>query len=336
MKTLLSIITLSLAGFCAAAQPAPRPVPVAAPPPDAPPPPAVEDVILERSGGAEPAGFFEAHIEPHLTTAARWIEGLPRAGGGTGRSLLVPAALPDAEQLREAEEDLNVMARVLEKAMGARRGEGESRRAMGIDLFTLGGGNSGPRQMYLEGYGAVFLLRVKFPLVAPETKEVEPPPQKPEKSRGAWDEARADLYGDRRGPGPKRSPRGAEPYDEGRVTELKESLIDALENATHMRHLKPGEFITVLVSGGGGGREGGERRIVSVKRNAASAGAPGVGDGARPGEANTFRWVDPDRPAHGAGETTMILRVKKSDVDAFAANKLTKDEFAKAVSVLTY
>ncbi|HXG46178.1 MAG TPA: hypothetical protein VNO52_01015 [Methylomirabilota bacterium] len=333
MKTLLSIITLSLAGFCAAAQPADRPAPVAPPPPHAPPPPAVEDVILERVSGGEPPGFFEEYVEPHLTRAVRMIDGLPRPGGG-GRALVVPAAMPDAEQLREAEEDLNVMARVLEKAMGTRGGEGQSRRAMGIDLFTLGGGNSGPRQMYLEGYGAVFLLRVTFPLVAPETKEVEPPPQKTEKSRGAWDEARADLYGDRQGSGAKRSTRGAEPYDESRVTELKETLIGALENATHMRHLKPEEFVTVLVSGGGGGREAVERRVTGLRRS--SAGATGAGEGARPPEAITSRRVDLVRSTSAPGETTMILRVKKSDVDAFAANKLTKDEFAKAVSVLTY
>jgi hypothetical protein len=49
-----------------------------------------------------------------------------------------------------------------------------------------------------------------------------------------------------------------------------------------------------------------------------------------------FKYVEPGRPGSAAGGSTLLLRVIKSDVDAFANDKLTSEEFRKKVTTLAY
>ena len=90
---------------------------------------------------------------------------LPRSTK-TGRTLVVQTSNPDATAIANAEEDLSVMALILRKATGDVRGD-DKRIAMGIEVdSTVFGSSSGARNMYVEGYGALFLLGVRFPLAA--------------------------------------------------------------------------------------------------------------------------------------------------------------------------
>ena len=112
-------------------------------------------------------------------------------------------------------------------------------------------------------------------------------------------------------------------YDEKKVEDLKEGLLEALKNATNIRNLKSEETITVCVFGG------------------ASAGAR---------KARTVRALpkpEPDAPEEelfvsirddgvSARGTIMTIRVKKSDADAFAKGELNADEFRKRASITTY
>src|ERR1051325_11675602 len=86
------------------------------------------------------------------------VLGAPARTGG--QPLIVRSSDAAAKNLPNLQEDLAIMSRILSKAAGREGHEA----AMGIVLSALPGSRH-PQSIYLEGYGALFLLNVKFPLV---------------------------------------------------------------------------------------------------------------------------------------------------------------------------
>ena len=110
-------------------------------------------------------------------------------------------------------------------------------------------------------------------------------------------------------------------YDKDKVEDLKESLLDALKNATNIRNVKTDESITVCVFGGVSAAPGKARLL--AKR------APGSPHA----DAIIVSETDDGPAARG---TIMTIRVKKSDADAFAKGKLNLEDFRKKASITTY
>lgn len=270
-------------------------------------------------------------------------------GSARPRTLVVRSTETDPKTLSALEEDLNVMSRILSKATKEKGADDDTVTAMGMKLRTVTlAGNSPAQNLYLDGYGALFLMHARFPLLPPPEPAKEEP--RKESTSSTWDDARRELYGPKE-PAPglrnfftKESPR--ESYDADKVARLKESLLEALKNASNIRNLKPGEFITVVVIGA----DNSPRARAVFKRTDANADAKdfgyavreetrgfgGVGGGfattaARPGAATIIRSM-----TGAGGETVMTLRAKKSDVDAFAKGDLKLEDFQKKVSVVTY
>jgi intracellular sulfur oxidation DsrE/DsrF family protein len=303
--TLLS--TTIIAGvLCASAQVGPAPAPGPLPPPPRTLPqrelkvPARPDLLLE-------------------TALKREVERLRDPGSGAfapdrSRSLIIPRDAVEPEDLAQIEEDLNVMARILEKAAS---GDEERRKlAMGINIQNSIMGGSSPRNMYLEGYGTVFILNVPFPLL-PTSPKAEDLEDKQDTS-SEWDAARQELYSGmppgfamdlsnltflgRLG--------GAQRYDEDQVEALKDRMVSALRNAAHIRALKPAEEVTIVVNGGGTTQarvaSSGTRHNVSVLSQSLSQGAV----------------------------SRMVLRAKRSDIEAFRQGKLNADQFREKVSIM--
>jgi len=117
---------------------------------------------------------------------------------------------------------------------------------------------------------------------------------------------------------PARGP--AEEFDAGRVEKLKESLLEALRNATHIRALKPDDFITLVVQGADIAR-------AEVKRFRA--------DGNNKADSNRAGYTVV-RKGGGGGQSVMTIRLKKADADACAQGKLTPDDFRKKAAIQTY
>jgi len=301
------------------------------------PPPAPADAPLGQAPENDPIirEFIDRDVvEPRFENRLARVMGMAdqsKRSGMAGRTLVIPGTEVDKDQLREHEEDLNVMARVLEKAISSKSSDDEFRKeAMGIELLSFGGVSSGVRNLYLEGHGALFLLRVNFPLLAPpKAEDAEDAPVK-DPPNTAWEEARSDLYGGRRGGAPFRIPRG-EAYDEQKIERLKDSLFEALKNAAHIRHLKPAETITVMVAGESG-------RVERSKRVTVGGGGfgGGRGGGGEPFNADVVKWVETGRPSPARGDSTLLLRVKKSDADALTAGQLNPEEFRKKATLLVY
>jgi len=241
------------------------------------------------------------------------VASVVRRKEGSAQPLIIRTSETDPQVQAHLEEDLAVMSRILDKAVMQSAEESGPRHAMGINIL-FGPGPNSMRNMYLEGYGALFMLNVGFPLVPPpaksKVKKEEPP------GDSTWEEAKREVYGqhvERRIALPP-----APEYSEEQVNSLKDGLFEALKNATNIRELKPDDSITVCAFGGG---PAAVRFKALVKR----------GTKGQPDEDVT---VDRSEPASARG-TMMTIRVKKSDVDSFAQGKLSIEDFRKKASLTT-
>jgi hypothetical protein len=253
-----------------------------------------------------------------LNDGAGTLEHIFGASARTGgQPLIVRNGQPASKTISDLQEDLAIMSRILAKAVGR---EGRD-AAMGIVLSALPGSRH-PQSLYLDGYGALFLLNVKFPLVPPSVKEDE----KTEKPHDTtWDETKRELYGQRPGTIRLWNAQGADAgveYNAEQVEDLKKELLQGLKNATHLRDVRPDESVTIAVTGSSEG--GGAMR---VRRSKKATGGSAIG-------ADGYVTTEVTHPANR--ETTLVIRVKKSDVDAFAKGDLDLDQFKKVASISAY
>jgi len=262
-----------------------------------------------------------------------------RAGNDQSPALIIRSSNPDPKEQSNLEEDIAVMARILDKAV-EKGDDDQPRRAMGIKVFFSPGSNP-MRNLYLEDYGVVFTLNVGFPLVAPAAKAEEKKEKPTEDS--TWEEAKREVYGSR--VEPRAGPEPIEPYSEEKVNRLKTALLEALKNAANIRGLRSDDSITVCVFGGAGAGPGtaGKSSTVRVvgpqvlKVEPQTGGATIVADemvsDARARKFTVLTTGDSGGTPRG---TTMTIRVKKSDVDAFAKGRLDLDDFRKKAGVTIY
>lgn len=312
------------------------------------------------SGGAGASGGTmggsPANSPQFTERLTRIIQQATGGGGGPGRTLVIRSGDGDPAAQASLEEDLAVMSHLLDKTIGEKvGGGGRERTAMGINVAF--GPNADPiRTLYLDGYGAVFMLRVNFPLLAPP-KASEASKEKSEEA-SEWEEAKRELEARDEGYGGVRSipPRtlrypapgeAGEAYSEQKVAQLKDALLESLKNASNIRNLKADDSITVCVFGGPGGGattfvSTGPARIARVGRAGnANPGAPVTPPAVDP---TTGMPIPPPPAPLYVNRTTgmqvrgsiLTIRVKKSDVDAFAKGKVDLDQFRKKAGVAIY
>jgi hypothetical protein len=236
--------------------------------------------------------------------------------GTKAHTLIVRSGNIGASKIAALEEDLPVMSRIFDKALEKNAGDDEPMSAMNIPIFTFGGAQKF-RSFYLDGYGVLFLQQVPFPLA-------EPPKEATEKQTKAapdstWERTKRELYGSPdSGNVLLGQPQPAEAYDAEKVSHAKEALLEALKNAANIRELRPEEYITLVVTTSRGGRSG---RFFSVG-NKISNGQRNVVIRGGPKGATLNVLGDEPRPG-----SMLTIRVRKSDVDAYAKGKLSSEEF---------
>jgi hypothetical protein len=235
-----------------------------------------------------------------------------RAPGSPGQSLVIRSSDLDPKEQANLEEDLAVMSHLLEKSVGSSLGpQPQVGSVLGVNLVFAPGHNP-TRGLYLEGYGALFTLSVGFPLLpSPKNDEERENPS----TDSAWNEARQEVYGQQRIDGKAVYVRGEE-YDERKVNKLKDAVLEALKNATHIRGLKNDDSVTVCIFGG------------------AAALPTKVITGNKPGGPKQKEVYVADRPE--SRSTILTIRLKKSDIDAFAKDKLNLDDFRKKAKMTSY
>ncbi len=223
------------------------------------------------------------------------FEGIMGGASARAESPVVVAAKLDTAEIAQSQEDLSIMHRILLKAAGSQGDRDHQEFASGIVLSTFPGLKQ-PRSFQLEGYGAVFLLRVKYPLVgAPASKEES----KPEKQQNqTWEETKREIYGGQDGSSRvfiNKTVRKDNPparFDSEQVGRLQRAVSLSLKNASNLRHLQADDRVLVVVTG-------------------PKAGSP-------------------------KGESTLTLQARKSDIDSFAKGSLKDDEFLKKVTARAY
>jgi len=255
-------------------------------------------------GGGYGGGYGAAYrgFDPHMMS--------PGTGLDERSVLVIPSGDIQAKELTVTIKDMNVMCRILEKQL---------RRA---SLLPEGGWPSVARDLfgrkvsaiegiYLQGYGALFLINVDFPLAAPVRPE--------EQKEGAadvdqvWEQAKREMYsGKEAHEATGECPEAV--YDADKVENLITRLVKSLKHASNIRNLGPDDCIVIVVSGWAG--------------QAGSASFKGFG--------YVVEVPLPSPKTGVSGRTVLTIRAKKADTDAFASGEMDWDTFGKAVQTVTY
>lgn len=234
--------------------------------------------------------------------------------------LIVGTSPLPPEKLGEIAEDLNVMARILTKAMDRPGGGSAPHIALGIAVGSPFAGRT-PCGTYLEGFGVLFPLTVKYPLAAPPKAEAQKPSEEPEDT--TWEETKREVFGTggRRATAFRKSGTRETPkYDPARVEDLKKALLAALKNASNIRHLAIEDAVVVTVQGASQTPVEGPRINTGERMMRHRYGLP----------------VPALGTTGGTRVSTLTIRVKKGDVDDLAKGRLTTDEFAKRAAIAVY
>ena len=264
-----------------------------------------------------------------------------RRTAGTGNTVLViPTQEIKTEEILTINEDMNVMSRIFEEKLNQLRfGAPNMNWAFSgghwvSDRYgTFFGSSSVGRTMYLQGYGALFLMNVDFPLSAPPEAEKQQE-EKPKKENvdEVWEQTKQQIYEPQE---PVRPGRGAErqevKYDAEKVENLKTTLIESLKHAANIRILKPDESVILSITGTGTssnkivgimGLPGTDQTIIVQEKGGNKVTQVYTGD-----LPNDLKLSSP---------TVLVIRAKKTDIDNFAKGGLNLESFRQRVQIISY
>jgi hypothetical protein len=248
---------------------------------------------------------------------------------GTDRVLAVLTDPTKAQDVAATTEDLNIMSRIFDKKLGPIYGSAFAGvNASQVGVSSINGllsvlrqrdGSQGTRAIYLQGYAALFLISVDFPLSAPPKVEAE----KIEKDVDpVWQNTKQEISASDKTPEGEYLYVKSEPakeYDAEKVEDLKTELTKALRHAANIRNLKPDELI-----------------ILAVASPPPAIGAPtGVAEITVKGGPKSYQVITDAPTSLPFGAALLTMRAKKSDIDAYAKGELDLKDFRARVQVFT-
>jgi len=269
--------------------------------------------------------YDEMLVNPRATSVT--IPHLPRLQhSGSGAVLVIPTAQMKIENLAAITEDMTVMSRILDKKLSQASLITGGSWFVGIDPLSFGRGNGATEAIYLEGYGALFLMKVNL-LLSPQPEAQQEKETKEEDTDPLWTQMRQEMYAPEEAR-TRKTARSEEKYDAEKVEEMKETIIKTLKHAANIRALKPDELVILTIIGKAGRSAGvtikaitrrGEYLIQDKdKRTTSIVQAPSLSD------------------IGFSSLTVLTIRAKKSDIDDFAKGKLDFDQFQKKIQMFTY
>lgn len=247
------------------------------------------------------------------------------------RVLVVPTDELNGEDLAAIGEDMLVMSHILDKSKGSQEDTRRYNRAEG--LFV----DFGPffrrvsrvtDAIYLQGYGALFLMEASLPLSVPseDEKQEHQAEQEKEDVDPVWQMTRSRILS----PEPSSDEPQADEerdYDPEEIAELKRELVRTLKHAANIRHLKADEWVVLTITGKPQLPAGDAHDFNRFSYEQLMYG--GMMD-ARLGLEAQLLGTPP------LSVTVVTMRAKKSDVDAFAKGTLDFEQFHQRVKVLEY
>lgn len=227
------------------------------------------------------AGTMEAATESGASKFSRWRSDYaaePTFGDQLLQSepMYAPAAIvipavesvgQDPNLIETATRDLNIMCRIFDKELGLSAQAGPLKvpllgdaalfDTMLLDTRASHEGQQFPtffgemaretRGMYLEGYGAVFFVKVGFQLTPPPQAK-EPEEQTEVDVDPVWSVTEQEIYEPEKLK-KRKAVSAAGEYNEGKVEDLKRRLIRVLKHSANIRSLKPDEQLIVTARG---------------------------------------------------------------------------------------
>jgi hypothetical protein len=323
--TVLAILNLTVTGLVLA-----QPAPAAPTPPEPAQVEATENALQEAQEQLKSAQKQMVDAQAQQTKVDKLMKdlyksvyigtGLPH--GDSQSVLVIPSSEMKTEELSTIVEDMTVMARIIDSQLGSR----ESRRFPFSGDFLWSSSRTA-ETMYLQGYGALFLKKVDFPLSP--TQQVQEEEKKPQKEDidPIWAQTRQEIYEPQEDRG-HREEHPEEKFDAEKVENLKTNIIKAMKHATNIRNLKKEESVILTITGSGDSSNA--KILVSTNPTGRKVIVQNK-------ELRTTGIAIPSlrTDSQGYSNTILIIRAKKADIDAFAKDELDLDKFRQRVQIFT-
>lgn len=260
----------------------------------------------------------------------------------TDEILVIPTQEVAPKAFAETAEDMRVMGHILREELS------EPRTIRGV-LYDYGDFFGGPdrpvKATYLQGYGALFVVRLDTPFSFSQGSSVQARKESEPKVDPVWQRAQQTLRG-------SPSPRSRWSAQEDRVSfeQFKGDLLKTLKHATNIRHIDPNEqvILTVIGQNGPSGPSAGD---VSFSFEGGSGGfvggSGGFGGGYSSGGGSFYSYGGSSgrsvaggatAPAQGrqAPATVLTLQAAKADIDAFAKGDIDFEQFQAKSKTFSY
>ena len=281
------------------------------------------------------------------------------SGSAASRLLVIPGSGERKAPISQTRAELAIMSWLLTKAANPESNARPNFR------FDFGGVSFGEHReldaLYLDGYGAVFLIDVDFPLMAPP-KLASTAGKETNATDAAWEAARREVTGVHGGGDPGRSgvrtftrsaggggmsgfgmfgggsavgggvPAEVE-YQADRVKQLTDRLIGALRHASNIKSMLPTDKLVVHVHGPAARNHPAEAVEKVIEEQVVPGGGGAVAGSGVTGISviQTTETVDENGQNPG---TSLTLEVPMSAVQDVAEARITREEFAKLVHVV--
>lgn len=233
--------------------------------------------------------------------------------------LVVPAAASKTQEIAEIQEDMRIMARILENEL-------KEFDLVKPHVWPIGQGRHSIEGLYLDGYGLVFELQVEFPLVSQGEEEKQDDEEEPVDK--VWHQTKREIYAPDRGRHEDKNKE--EDYDAEKVVELKETVAQILKHATNIRSLKADECVTIIVTSQ---KDTGNNRLMY----SAGDGMSGYGGGYGVGVGSGYGMMG-NMAGSGSTKAISVLAIKasKSNIDAYATEEMDSKQFQTELQVTLY
>ncbi len=247
------------------------------------------------------------------------------SSGSEAAVLVVPAGEMAIEDLAAANEDMTVMVGIFQRMM-SQANLGMDRQNAILIGSMFGRGARSVRNIYLQGFGALFMMSVDFPLSPGRQPEKAPEADVGTAADPLWAETRQSIFE------PERADRGRKAADEGvqysaeKVETLKTTLIKSLKYAANIRALAASEIIVVTVTG--------ETPPDGIARIVTRSATNDVVVVDQRGTARVYRDGLPD-DLRAATPVILTIRAKVSDISAYAKGDSSFEQFRERVQVIS-
>ncbi len=314
------------------------------------PPSAVSDrlqqTFQDRAGQIYQESRAEADQQRQLFDSLAELSlpsSIGRTGAGSDNVLVIPTGEIEVEELLTINEDMNVMSRIFANGLGRQRTTSnlewsftDSRWVPYYGSILGRGTDNTISSMYLQGYGALFLMKVDFPLSAPpETQEQQEETAEQEDVDEVWEQTRQQIYQPQVRATTSTRRRVAErsevKYDAQQVENLKTTLMQSLKHAANIRALKQDESVIIRIAGSGRSSS-----IISVENQETQIIVRMNENGRNPAIIAVKPEDYRDFIKSFSTPEVLVIRAKKSDIDVFAKGDLDFDQFQEKVQIHSY